>query len=121
MGSGNTPRPPGQSAESASGNTAAVEAGGSGMLSVELAAALARYQRALLGRRWRRHRGPSTPRRSAEMPRAGRDPNLTPGPALDVVPRGAEVRPARLCQMRMDGWSCRHRCADRRNQTSSRN
>ena len=47
MGSGNTPRPPGQSAESASGNTAAVEAGGSGMLSVELAAALARYQRAL--------------------------------------------------------------------------
>jgi len=92
MGSGNTPRPPGQSAEPASGNTAAVEAGGSGMLSVELTAALARYQRTLA-------RAPLVAASRAkytapicrDAPR-GSGPQPDTGAALDVVPRGAEVR-----------------------------
>ncbi len=47
MTSGNVAQSPGQQTESASGNTGTGQSGGSGVLSVELTAALARYQRAL--------------------------------------------------------------------------
>ncbi len=47
MASGNAAQSAGQHAESASGNTGTGQAGGSGLLSVEATAALARYQRAL--------------------------------------------------------------------------
>jgi len=96
MTSGNAAQSPGRRTESASGNTVAVQDGGSGVLSVEATAALARYQRALA-------RAPLAAASRAKytarvrgflawLDSAGRDPDLDGDPLTDPVARDGAVR-----------------------------
>jgi len=96
MTSGNVAQSPGQQTESASGNTGTGQSGGSGVLSVELTAALARYQRALA-------RAPLAAASRAKytarvrgflawLGTPGRDPDLDGDPLTDRVARDGAVR-----------------------------